>query len=282
MNSSCNLISLSFSIVLHICVFILFIFILPSKINNILPSSSVSKPPLEVALINNQVTPSPLPPPVLPPTIKQTPTIAPAQTPSAPITPPEIKLPEKTTQNIIPKAADKPKVLEPKKPTEPIKKPIEKPIENKPVKPIAKVVPKQSEDLESLLDTLKPNITTPTPDKATNDKLANTKTTDNLSSIDQANHTKILKDNYANAVINQIRPYVIIPEDVTKDMKAVVEVLLLPNMQIKSVRLLQSSGNLQYDTSVTQAILRQDTFPPLPAEEKWTDYKKILLTFHPH
>ncbi len=71
------------------------------------------------------------------------------------------------------------------------------------------------------------------------------------------------------------------PDELDPDAKAVVEITLLPNMQVFSQKLIKSSGNAEYDNNIQQAINRAGTFPPLPDGADFTDYRKIRLTFKP-
>jgi colicin import membrane protein len=88
-------------------------------------------------------------------------------------------------------------------------------------------------------------------------------------------------NNYADLVIEKVRPFVIIPENLNNNVNAVVEVTLLPNMEVHTVKLKKSSGNAEYDDNVQQAINRVKVFPPLPHGEKFTDYRKLILHFRP-
>lgn len=93
--------------------------------------------------------------------------------------------------------------------------------------------------------------------------------------------TNNLIANYADKVIAAVRPYVTIPTDVNANNVAIVEVTLLPNLEVYSIHLLKSSGNTQYDGNVEDAIGRVGTFPDLPDGAKFIDYRKLQLTFRP-
>ena len=99
----------------------------------------------------------------------------------------------------------------------------------------------------------------------------------NLGTSDTDN----MQANYADLVIARVRPFIIVPDGTDPDAKAVVEITLLPNMQIYNVRLVKSSGNPDYDNNVQQAINRAGTFPPLPDGANFTDFRKIKITFKP-
>ena len=88
-------------------------------------------------------------------------------------------------------------------------------------------------------------------------------------------------NNYADLVIERVRPFVIIPDNLDNNANAVAEVTLLPNMEVYEVKLKKSSGNSEYDNNVQQAINRVKVFPPLPHGEKFADYRKLILHFRP-
>lgn len=87
--------------------------------------------------------------------------------------------------------------------------------------------------------------------------------------------------NYADQVINAVRPFVIIPDDINPDAKAIVKVELDPDLSVNNVILLKSSGNPVYDQNVQNAIYRVKVFPPLPDGAKYIDFRILKLTFRP-
>ena len=93
--------------------------------------------------------------------------------------------------------------------------------------------------------------------------------------------TDNMASNYADLVIEKVRPFVIIPDGIDESAKAVVEVTLLPNMEVYKIRLLKSSGNDDYDNNIQDAINRVKVFPPLPDGAEFSDYRKLRLTFKP-
>ncbi len=99
----------------------------------------------------------------------------------------------------------------------------------------------------------------------------------NLGTSDTNNMTA----NYADLVIARVRPFVAIPDNLDPNTKVVIEVTLLPNMQVYKVRMVNSSGNSAYDDAVQQAINRAETFPPLPYGANFNDFRKLKLTFKP-
>ena len=87
--------------------------------------------------------------------------------------------------------------------------------------------------------------------------------------------------NYADQVINAVRPFVLVPDDINPSAKAIVKVILNPDLSVRSVTLLKSSGNPAYDQNIQNAITRVKIFPPLPDGAKYVDYRTLKLTFRP-
>jgi len=87
--------------------------------------------------------------------------------------------------------------------------------------------------------------------------------------------------NYAAEVQNRVRPLVQLPPDLSGNPKAVVQVLLWPTLEIRAVKLLQSSGNPAYDDAVQRAIWQARTFPALPAGASFAAYRQLNLEFRP-
>ena len=157
---------------------------------------------------------------------------------------------------------------------------------NKIIQPKAEVKPTQKHTVQQ-----KPqqNKTKVKPNAQINDLLSNISTTKSTgkgkhratNGAHGSSDTKNLMNNYADLVIEKVRPFVIIPDNINNNANAVVEVTLLPNMEVYEVKLKKSSGNVEYDNSVQQAINRVKVFPPLPAHEKFADYRKLILHFRP-
>lgn len=93
--------------------------------------------------------------------------------------------------------------------------------------------------------------------------------------------TKNMINNYADLVIEKVRPFVIIPDNINSNAKAIVEVTLLPNMEVYDIKLIKSSGNSDYDNNIQQALDRVRIFPPLPDGADFNDYRILHLTFKP-
>ncbi|HLX54657.1 MAG TPA: energy transducer TonB, partial [Aquella sp.] len=93
--------------------------------------------------------------------------------------------------------------------------------------------------------------------------------------------TNNMINNYADLVIEKVRPFVIIPDNLDSSAKAIVQVTLLPSMEVYDIKLLKSSGNTEYDDNVQQAIDRVRVFPPLPEKAEFKDYRVLRLIFKP-
>lgn len=157
--------------------------------------------------------------------------------------------------------------------------------DNTPIPPVAVPQPDKSPNPAKANKTQKP-----TPNKQIDDLLndlspasnagrskGNAAGGSNLGTSDTDN----LIANYADQVIARVRPFIQVPDGLDSQTRAVVEVTLLPNMNVYKVRLVKSSGNTEYDINVQQAINRAAVFPPLPDGAKFADYRKIKLTFRP-
>lgn len=96
-----------------------------------------------------------------------------------------------------------------------------------------------------------------------------------------ATGTKAANGEYIAQVVARIRPHVQVPEALSGNPKAVVEVTLLPSLEVRDVKLLQSSGNAAYDEAVQRAVWMAKTFPPLPAGVAFGDYRRLKLEFRP-
>ncbi|MEN9947165.1 MAG: hypothetical protein RLZZ293_1551 [Pseudomonadota bacterium] len=164
------------------------------------------------------------------------------------------------------KAVDKPKPPAPVKPVEPqpaLPEPKAKPVEK------TKPVLKKSQVNDLLGDALSDNTTSIRKGKALGGNPNGTSDSNNLVG------------NYADSVINAVRPFVLIPDDLNAKAKAVVKVILNPNLSVRSVTLTKSSGNPQYDQNIQDAIWKLRVFPPLPDGANFVDYRVLNLTFRP-
>ena len=68
-------------------------------------------------------------------------------------------------------------------------------------------------------------------------------------------------------------------EFIENKLLVIVKVVLLPNMNVYSTKVIKSSGNIIYDNNVVNAINIVKKFPDIPEGEKWLDYRVINLTF---
>lgn len=90
------------------------------------------------------------------------------------------------------------------------------------------------------------------------------------------------RDNYAAKVRAKILPLIQLPPGLQGNPKAVVQVVLLPTLEVRTVKLLQSSGNPAYDEAVQRAIMEAGTFPSLSAGTRFSDVRQLRLEFRPH
>lgn len=146
-----------------------------------------------------------------------------------------------------------------------------------PKKVVTNVPPKTITSKEdSTLDNLVQKL-----DKKADKSLKNNKGQVLGGTTNGTSNTNNLKNNYADQIIALIRPHIRIPDNIDKDATVIIEITLLPNMEVLSTRMIKSSGNLDYDTYVEQAINRVKIFPPIPAKANWVDYRVLRITFKP-
>ena len=96
-----------------------------------------------------------------------------------------------------------------------------------------------------------------------------------------ANGQPDLKQQYGESVRNRVRPYVVLPDGIKGNPEAVVEVIILPTLEIRSSRILRSSGSPAWDQAVLAALAEVKRFPPLPKGADFADYRRITLNFRP-
>lgn len=88
-------------------------------------------------------------------------------------------------------------------------------------------------------------------------------------------------NNYATLVVERVRPHVFAP-DVLENTRTLLEITLLPNLEVRAVEKVHSSGNDQYDEAVIRAVWAAKQFPPLLPGMKFSDVRKIRLEFRPN
>ncbi len=189
-------------------------------------------------------------------------------------TPAEVNLkpsakPEKKVKPIVKPTPLKP-VVKPTIQPSPVPSPV-KEAPPQPSKVVAKIKPinKKAQINDLLGDSLTNSNTSIRKGKALGGNPNGTSDSNNLNS------------NYADQVINMVRPFVQVPPDVNTKAKAIVRVELYPNMNVKSVKLIKSSGSIQYDQNIQTAIMRAKVFPNLPDGANFVDYRILNLTFRP-
>jgi TonB family protein len=239
----------SFWISLALHILLLFVFLSIKNTNFLIPARSNGMeveliPATDNVLQNNTVREVPQ----LPPKIDHIENTNPAQ----------VNINQPPKKIIMPKI-DKPKVIA----STPVKK-----VQSKPSR-VNKPKPIQTNQLSDLISDLKiSTVDGQSKGQATGGNNNGTSDSNNLT------------NNYADEVISMVKPFVIIPSGVTNS--AIVEVTLLPNMQVYNIALIHSSGSSDYDKNVIQAIKNgAPVFPPLPPGAKFVDYRKIKLTFKP-
>lgn len=254
-----NKISTLISLTLHICVGVgLLVFSKPVSV--LIPSRSDG---IEVSLMS------------MPPQVTQQDTTPVKTTQPEPIKTIDAPADVNLKQN------NKPPKKEKQIPLKPVVKPTLKPSPTpspvketpQPTKAVAKVKPiiinKKAQINDLLGDSLTNNSTSIRKGKALGGNPNGTSDSNNLNS------------NYADQVINMVRPFVQVPADVNMKAKAIVRVELYPNMNVKSVKLIKSSGSAQYDQNIQTAIMRAKVFPNLPDGANFVDYRILNLTFRP-
>lgn len=86
---------------------------------------------------------------------------------------------------------------------------------------------------------------------------------------------------YAQTLSNRVRPYVIIPDALKGNPEVVLQIEILPSLEVRQIRLLRSSGNPQYDEAVQAAVREMRRFPPLPKGAAFADYRRVTMSFRP-
>ncbi|MDC7713389.1 energy transducer TonB [Vogesella sp. LYT5W] len=86
---------------------------------------------------------------------------------------------------------------------------------------------------------------------------------------------------YAQTLSNRVRPYVVIPDGLKGNPEVVLQIEILPSLEVRQIRLLRSSGNPQYDEAVQAAVREMRRFPPLPKGAAFADYRRVTMSFRP-
>lgn len=250
-----------------------------------------------------QEVPQPTPTPAV-----VTPPPAPTQD-VVPPAPAEINTGEK--QKPRPHVVEKPKEQQPpaeptphKKVAAPVEAPKPKPVPAPPVKPVVK----PQEPVHKAPAPVKPAQAKPVKPAAPAAKHAPAKTYDHeaddlLAGLDNssANHKANANHNeagsahgvaggavngsasvdpgYASKVRSKIWPLVVVPPGASAKLTVVLQVTLLPTLEVRSVRVLQGSGNDAYDQAVQQAVWQAKVFPSLPSGANFSSYRQYRLEF---
>ena len=86
---------------------------------------------------------------------------------------------------------------------------------------------------------------------------------------------------YAQTLRNRVRPYVMLPDGLKGNPEVVLEVDILPSLEVRQIRVKRSSGNKAYDDAVQQAVSDMHRFPALPKGADFADYRRTTMTFRP-
>ncbi|MCQ4144060.1 cell envelope integrity protein TolA [Vogesella sp. AC12] len=86
---------------------------------------------------------------------------------------------------------------------------------------------------------------------------------------------------YAQTLSNRVRPYVLIPDTLKGNPEVVLQIEILPSLEVRQIRLLRSSGNSLYDEAVQAAVREMRRFPPLPKGAAFADYRRVTMSFRP-
>ncbi|MFN4236410.1 MAG: energy transducer TonB [Vogesella sp.] len=261
------------------------------------PQKLDTPPPLAVELWAGGAPPVPTPLPAEPAPPQPVP-VTPVQPPVAKVAPPPL-VPDNPAADVKLQAVKPDKI----KPEATLKPPPPKPEPVKPAKPEAKPDTKQQPRPDTMA---KPAAAAnPAPaSKAPAKPAPGVKTDDLLAELDDlppgpgsgkvtqagakvgskngvANGQLDLKQQYGEAVRNRVRPYVVLPDGIKGNPEAVVEVIILPTLEIRSSRILRSSGSPAWDQAVLAALAEVKRFPPLPKGAEFADYRRITLHFRP-
>lgn len=94
-----------------------------------------------------------------------------------------------------------------------------------------------------------------------------------------ATREKAMAD-YISRIRGKIYGHTVVPQDITGNPEALVEVVQLPSGDVLSVRVLRPSGHARYDAAIERAIRKSS---PLPRPSDPALFSRVLrLTFRPH
>lgn len=89
-------------------------------------------------------------------------------------------------------------------------------------------------------------------------------------------------DEYVGKIAAKVRRFIVLPPDVSKNIKAEFNVTLLPSGEVLNASLIKSSGNDAYDSAVERAILKAQPLPLPPAEQNlFSRFRDLRLKFSP-
>lgn len=136
----------------------------------------------------------------------------------------------------------------------------------------------------TLISSKKEEITTvktaiPKPSELTAEELQAAR--DQVEQSVQAAENLRLIEEYSGKINGKIKRNIVMPPDVPNNARAEFSVTLLPGGSVLNARLIQSSGNLAYDTAVERAILKSNPLP-IPSDVKlFNRFRELKLGFQP-
>jgi colicin import membrane protein len=106
-----------------------------------------------------------------------------------------------------------------------------------------------------------------------------TDSTDSAAPATDATVLEASKTRWHIAIANHVASRWFRPPKLPSDLKCTVEIRLAPTGKLEDVRIVEPSGNDQFDRSVENAIFKADPFPLPDRPDAFTD--TLPLTFTP-
>jgi colicin import membrane protein len=272
--------SFTVSVLLHAVLFIVLFF------------AAREVPVTEPAPVSVELWSAPPPSPAAVVPVVRTPPVVPAPTPE-PMSEPEVpkadirlgKKPEMKKREASAPRHEKPRPEKPV-PVQPAPKPAPSPKKAAPDKPVVEARPagkgkKAAAHYNDLSNDLLADLGSTNTTRAPNSRTTQAGAANGVVG-GVAGGSSQARDNYAAKVRAKILPLVQLPPGMQGNPTAVVQVALFPTLEVRSVKLLQSSGNPAYDEAVQRAIMEAKTFPSLPSGTRFGDVRQLRLEFRPH
>jgi len=90
---------------------------------------------------------------------------------------------------------------------------------------------------------------------------------------------KLIQSEYVSRIASSIRRFIVLPPNLQGDSEVEFEVLVLPDGDVLSVKLKQTSGNPKYDNAVERAIYRAAPLPLPPEPALYKYFRNLNLKF---